>query len=51
VGNPEKLLTLDLTDNQFTSDLNFLKPFVNLTTLDIGNNKFTGSLEPLKGLT
>jgi hypothetical protein len=46
--NPGKLEKLNLSNNKFTGNLNFLTPFTSLKELNIDNCSFAGSLEPLK---
>ncbi|CAG8802041.1 37554_t:CDS:10, partial [Gigaspora margarita] len=47
LSNPEKLIRLDLSDNDISQDLTVFSRFKNLRSLNIDNNSFTGSLVPL----
>src|SRR5947208_2820846 len=49
--NSEKLKELNISNNNFSSDLTPLSRLVNLEDLRISNNYFTGSPAPLQNLT
>ncbi|CAG8641877.1 17099_t:CDS:2, partial [Racocetra fulgida] len=50
LSNNQQLEALQISNNNFSSDLSFLSHLVNSKGLYLGNNKFTGSLEPLRNL-
>lgn len=49
--NLTKLVSLEISNNKFTSDLVVFNSFINLESLSINTNNWTGSLQPLQTLS